>query len=106
MGYKIYVDHSRFSNGSKKIEEYIGTIDSYMTSMDDDVSNMVTSSWTGEDAVAFKTKWEEYKNPASATSYMKMNLRQYADDLNTAANKYKNAQINAVNEANNLPRWW
>ena len=23
MGYKIYVDHSRFSNGSKKIEEYI-----------------------------------------------------------------------------------
>lgn len=105
MGYKIYVDHSRFSNGAKKIEEYIGTINSYMTSMDDEVNNMVASSWVGDDASAFKGKWNESKNPASATSYMKMNLQQYADNLNTAANKYKNAQISAINEANSLPKW-
>ena len=40
MGYKIYTDHSKFSNGAAKIEEYIGTINSYMMSMNGEINNM------------------------------------------------------------------
>ena len=105
MGYKIYVDHSRFSNGAKEIEEYIGTIDSYMASMNEEVESM-SSFWEGEDSMAFNEKWNQLTNTGSVTANMKSDLKNYADNLNQAANKYKNAQINAINEANNLPRWW
>ena len=101
---KIYVDHSRFSNASKKVEEYIGTIDSYMTSMNTDVEDMMTS-WNSTDSVAFKEKWSKNSDFGSVTSNLKDYLRQYADDLNEAANMYRNAQISAINEANNLPNW-
>ena len=104
MNYKIYVDHSRFSNSAKKVEEYIGTIDSYMASMNSDVEDMM-SIWDSDDSVSFKEKWSQNESMGSAISNLKDYLKQYADDLNEAANIYRNAQISAINEANSLPNW-
>ena len=104
MGYKIYVDHSRFSNGSKKINEYIGTMDSYMATMNDSVNDMM-NSWKGDDATAFNSKWQDNSGTNSVTSNMKSSLKKYADNLNVAAEKYKNAQATSINEAASLPKW-
>ena len=102
---KIYVDHSRFTNGANKIDEYIGTINSYMISMNDEVSNML-SNWTGLDATTFDEKWKSLTDSSSTTKKMQNDLKNYAEVLRNIASKYQDAQITAVDEANSLPRWW
>ena len=105
MGYKIYVDHSTFTNGANKIDEYIGTINNYMTSMNGEVDNML-SSWTGADATSFNQKWGTITGSGSVTNTMQEDLKKYANDLRNIGSRYQNAQINSVNEANGLPRWF
>ena len=105
MNYKIYIDHSGLFNSAKKIEEYIATIDSYMSSMNDEVDEM-NAFWVGNDYNAFKEKWSGNASFASATENFKNALQNYANNLKEAANLYRNAQISAINEANNLPNWF
>lgn len=104
MGYNINVDHSKFEDVSKKIEEYIESQNNYMKSAKEQM-NILFESWKATDADALKEKWENIESTGSTTTKMKKSLENYSLALKEAASQYKNAQASAINEANGLPRW-
>ena len=104
MGYKIRVDHSRFNAAADSIDKYISTLNKEMKKSDSSVSNML-GLWKGTDATAFSNKWSVIMGSGSTYMNFKKSLESYAKYLRYAGNQYKNAQANAINRANRLPKW-
>lgn len=104
MGYKIKVDHSKFDTAASAIETFNSNINTKMGKADKAVTTML-SSWKGLDASTFKTKWDTVNDRDSTYGKMKKSLESYAGFLRAAGSKYKNAQANAINRANRLPKW-
>ncbi len=104
MGYNINVDHSKFETAASAIETYISEQDKYMENMSDQIQYL-TSNWKGEDAVQFKLQWDTVTDATSTSEKLKNSLKNYAETLRYASTQYKNAQANAINRANSLPRW-
>lgn len=104
MGYKITVNHSELTNTANEIDSYIQKTENNMNNANGLVAGMM-SSWNGEDAIAYKSKWDTITNGDSSYTRMKKSLEKYSNYLKDASNKYKNAQANAINRANCLPRW-
>ena len=104
MGYKIKTDHSKMEKAAEVIETYVGNMDTKMSNADRAVL-MMQSNWKGVDAGALKGKWDTVKDKDSTYGRMKTSLENYANYLKNAADKYKAAQIDAINRANKLPKW-
>lgn len=104
MGYKIKVDHSKLESAAKEIDTYNQKMTSKMGKADKAVTNMM-STWKGNDAKAFKTKWDTVNDKDSTYGMMKKSLDNYSKYLKDASSKYKKAQADAINRANMLPRW-
>ena len=100
----IRVDHNKFENTASAIDSYISRHKSNMKKVDQEVTNLALS-WQGEDYQTFKIQWNELNASDSTSEKMLKDLKNYAEYLRMAAKKYKEAQSNAVNRANNLPRW-
>lgn len=100
----IKVDHSQFEKAASAIETYINNHKTSMNSIDQSV-NSLGSSWQGNDYNQLRKEWQEIKGSGSTSDKMLKSLDNYADFLRFAANKYKSAQANAINRANNLPRY-
>lgn len=104
MGYKIKVNHNMLDTAANTIDEYIKNMNSKMGSANSSVTTML-ATWQGNDANAFKVKWDTVDDADSTHGMMKKSLESYSSFLRNASSKYKNAQINAINRANGLPKW-
>lgn len=100
----IKVDHSKFSSAAGAVDTYVNQLRTNMTKAGSEVDNM-SSIWQGSDYTQFNNQWDKVTNKDSTYSEFVKALESYADFLNFAAEKYKKAQINAINRANGLPRW-
>lgn len=100
----IKVDHSQFEKAASSIESYITKHKIKMKNIEQSVTSLGTS-WQGEDYNQLKTECQQMSASGSTSDKMLKSLDNYADFLRFAANKYKSAQANAINRANNLPRY-
>lgn len=100
----LKVDHSRFEEAASAIDSYVSLLKGKMRSADQEVG-VLSANWQGGDFTQFKTQWDMVTNEGSAYSQMVKTLESYAEFLRFAAKQYKEAQIRAVNRANQLPRW-
>ena len=102
MGY-IFVNHSVFDKTISAIDRYLGSCRQNMKRIDNEVTSL-GASWGGKDYVSFVNKWGEIKGKNSVSSKMSSDLENYKSFLKFAADRYREAQANAVNRARNLPR--
>lgn len=100
----IKVNHSKLEKTATSVEHYVDSLKSNMRSAQGDVSTLA-SSWQGTDYTQFKAEFDKIDNNDSTHYQMVKSMESYAKYLRFAAGKYKEAQANAVNRANSLPRW-
>ena len=100
----IKVDHSKFETAASAIDSYVSSMKSKMGSANGQV-NALSANWQGGDFTQFKTQWDKVTNNDSTYNNMIKSLESYAKYLRYASQKYKEAQSNAVNRANGLPKW-
>lgn len=100
----IKVDHSKLETAASAVDSYVTLMKNKMHSAQDEVT-ILSSSWQGSDYTQFKTEFDKVDNKDSTHAQMVEAMESYAEFLQFAANKYKDAQARAVNRANNLPRW-
>lgn len=98
----IKVDHSKFEAAASAIETYVDRMKGKMGAADGEVTKL-SAAWQGDDFTQFKVQWDKISGDDSTYSEMKKSFESYAKFLRFAADKYKNAQANAINRANNLP---
>lgn len=99
----VKVDYSKFEHAASAIDTYISRHRSNMNSIDREITNL-SATWQGKDYNVLKNEWNEMKAHDSTSEKMIKSLKNYAEYLRMAAKKYKEAQSNAVNRANSLPR--
>ena len=104
MTYYIRVDHSKFEDAASAIENYISRMKNKSSLAEGEINNL-SAAWQGSDFTQFKVQWEKAVSTDSTYADMKKSFETYAKFLRDAANRYKNAQANAINRANALPRW-
>ena len=100
----IKVDHSQLERTASTIDTYISKHKTKMNNIDQSIVSL-GASWQGSDYNQLKKEWQQIKGPDSTSDKMLKSLDNYADYLRFAANKYKSAQINAINRANKLPKY-
>lgn len=100
----VKVDYSKFEHAASAIDTYISRHRSNMNNIDREITNL-SATWQGKDYISLKNEWNEMKAHGSTSDKMIKSLKSYAEYLRMAAKKYKEAQSNAVNRANSLPRW-
>lgn len=101
---KIKVDHSEFEKTAKEIDVYVKVLKDNMIKSQSEVTSL-SSAWQGTDFTQFKKEFSQIDNKDSTHEQMVKALESYASFLRFAGNKYKDAQTNAVNRANRLPKW-
>lgn len=101
----IEVNHKTLRNVAKAIDNYCDEQNREMRSADSAVKQMLSSGWTGADAYTFSDKWESVDDSSSTTVKLRDSLKKYSEGLTACANEYQNAQEEAYNEANRLPKW-
>lgn len=100
----IKVDHSKFESAASAVDRYVNLMKNKMRSVQGEV-NTLSLSWQGSDFTYFKKEFNKVDNEDSTHSQMVKSMESYAKYLRFASSKYKDAQVRAVNRANNLPRW-
>ena len=97
----IKVNYQKMLTAANQIDGYIARIDKNMMVID---STMLTlgSEWKGEDYQQVKNEWNEINSSGSTTDRMKTTLKSYAGSIREASKMYKEAQLRAINRANNL----
>lgn len=100
----IKVDHSKFAATATAVDNYVRLLKTRMTQANAEVSHM-GRAWEGTDYAQFASQWSKVTNGESTYAEMVKSLESYAKFLRMAESKYKQAQINAVNRANSLPKW-
>jgi uncharacterized protein YukE len=100
---RIRVNHDYLRSTAEAIEKRIETNEALMREIDAQVSE-ISSEWVGEDYVQYLQQWESAKKQNSLLQSTTDRLRDYAEFLRFVAVEYQNAQSDAVNRANRLPR--
>lgn len=100
----IKVDHSKFEAAASAIDTYVSNARKKMNNANGYVNDL-SAGWQGDDFSQFKAQWDKVTNNDSTYTQMIKSLESYAKFLRFAASKYKDAQANAINRANSLPRW-
>ena len=100
----IKVDHSKFEDAASAVDSYVTLMKNKLRSAQGQVTTL-SLSWQGSDFAQFQTEFDKIDNDDSTHTQMVKAMESYANYLRFAANKYKDAQIRAINRANNLPRW-
>jgi len=100
----IRVDHKKLIVAADAVKDYRGLLTSKMQIANQIVDDM-RASWRGDDAVQFQHQWDLVSAEGSVCRKMSDSLKSYEDYLRFASDTYKNAQIDAVNMADSLPRW-
>jgi uncharacterized protein YukE len=100
----IKVDHGELEKTASSIDSYIKYHKSKMKAIEDQIV-LLGLSWQGADYTQLKTECQQMNVSGSTSDQMLKSLGNYADFLRFAENKYKSAQANAINRANQLPRY-
>ncbi|MBQ4260144.1 MAG: hypothetical protein IJB84_07805 [Lachnospiraceae bacterium] len=100
----IVVDHREIEKVADAIDTYVAKHNKKMDSINQCIET-VGKSWEGTDYNQFKKEWKEIRGGDSTSSLMIKHLEGHASFLRFAANKYKAAQLNAIDRAQRLPRW-
>jgi len=100
----IKVDHSEFASTASAVDSYVSLMKRKMSSAQSEVINL-SSNWQGQDYTMFKNQWDKVTNGESTYHEMIKSLESYAKFLRYAGEKYKDAQIKAINRANGLPKY-
>lgn len=101
----IKVNHQKFEATAKAFETYKDLMETKMNTASSLVNTNLHQFWTGSDAEAFKQKWGQLQSKDSTFMKMQKSIESYCEFLRNASKKYKDAQINAVNRANGLPKY-
>lgn len=100
----LKVRHKSLDEAANSIERYISAHNSKMNESTRTVDNL-RNDWNGKDYIAVKNAWLKLRGQGSTSDRMVRSLQNYANYLRLASKKYKNAQKNAVDRANRLPRY-
>lgn len=100
----IKVNHSKFESAASAVDGYVTLMKNKMRSAQGEVTTL-SSSWQGSDFTQFKTEFDKVDNEDSTHTQMVKAMESYAKYLRFAANKYKDAQADAVELANRLPQY-
>lgn len=95
----IKVDHAKLASAADRINGYIQKHNRAMKNMRSTVDGL-SSSWSGEDYLQLQKEWNEIEAKDSTSGLMLKSIKNQADSLTEAAEKYKEAQARAVNRAN------
>jgi hypothetical protein len=101
----IEVNHRTLRDVASEITSYCSVQDREMRSADTDIKSMLFSDWMGSDAQEFGKKWEGVDDNNSTSIKFRDSLKNFGDNLTACANEYENAQGDAYNEANRLPKY-
>lgn len=96
------VDYNKFEHAADAIDTYVSRHETNMRKIDTEI-NELSISWQGTDYLSLKKEWNQINASDSSSGQMIKSLKNYANFLRFAANKYKSAQANAINIANRLP---
>ena len=102
---RIRANTNQFESTASEVDKYLIEVDKKMKDATMRIEALGYVDYQGDDFRAFRIRWEEYKNGEKYIDMMK-SLESYSQFLRFAGAKYKGAQINAINRANGLPRWW
>ena len=102
---RIEVNHADLRTVASAINAYCTKQDSEMRSADAEVNAMLSKDWIGDDAHAFGSKWINVNASDSTAIKFRKNLKNYGETIAACAELYRNAQIDAYNSANWLPKW-
>ena len=100
----IKVNHSKFESTANAVDKYVTLMKNKMRNAQNEVATL-SSTWQGTDYTQFKAAFDRVDNGDSTHVQMLKALESYSKYLRFAAEKYKKAQTDAVNRANNLPKW-
>lgn len=100
----IKVNHSELESTAKQVDSCVSNLKSKMSSANGKVSALA-SGWAGSDFTQFLSQWKTVDNSDSTYYKLIKALESYSDYLSYAASKYKDAQTDAVNRANSLPKY-
>lgn len=96
----IKVDHKKLENAADAIDTYVSQHKKNMKTIDMKFMALGTA-WQGEDFNQVRKEWREIKGEDSTSDNMIDSLKNYADALRDAAERYKKVQADAVNRAKN-----
>ena len=99
----IQTDHQQLKATAAAVDTYVETLKTDMKKARQQVYQL-TRQWEGPDAEAYRERWVQASEQDSTYGQMVKTLQNYADYLRYAAEQYRNAQSNAVNRANGLPK--
>lgn len=94
----IDVNHESLSSLASTVSSFRDNLERDTNRMDSSVIDSI-SSWSGEDKDAFLSKWNMINDSGSNYANMLTYLQYYADNLNSASVRYRNAQADAINKA-------
>lgn len=100
----IKADYGRIEEAAKIIEDYVIDIRKKMNQASVEITTL-SLEWNGRDFNYFKLQWDKTIGSSSAFSEMINSLEVYSKFLEAASSKYREAQINAINRADNMLRW-
>ncbi len=98
----IKVNHKQLEKSADEINSYIASHKSNMRKIDSEMTGL-GSKWEGSDYQQVLVEWQKIKGEGSVSQELLKALEEYEDYLRFAANKYKKAQVDAVNRASLLP---
>lgn len=101
----IEVNHKVLRDVASAITTYCTAQDREMSSADTEIKSMLTSDWLGPDALEFGKTWENVDSNDSTTVKFRETLKNFGESIATCASEYENAQGDAYNTANRLPKY-
>jgi len=100
----IRVNHADLRSVARAIDTYCDAQDREMNTANSAVETMLSSSWRGPDATAFRNQWAGVHDRDSFAVRYRDSLRNYANALSASADIYRRAQVDTVNSAGLLMR--
>lgn len=104
MGNYINVNLNALSNAESAVSEYISTRKRLVGEMKQTIET-ASKSWTGDDASAFKLKWNAMSAADGVFTVTDENIKAYQSILLAAYSKYKKAQQESVEQASKIGGW-
>lgn len=99
----ISADLGRLERAARAVDDYVRNHRANMNRANSEIMNL-GNSWQGSDFNQFRNRWNTVTANGSSSSNMISSLENYSRFLRFAAGRYRQAQTNAVNRANSIPR--
>lgn len=99
--FKIKVNHQDLSDAAKKAKSFVSLNKRSIRQITLKLP-YIAAYWYGDGSVAFVDQWNDLCSSYSVNGKLNTAMEKYGRCLEVAAEKYKKAQIDAINRANRL----